>query len=173
MYSTYLVEELRIVEGDHLRVFGHLGQVVTVTNGVWLVGVVLQAPDDGHNVLVLKHNGEQRGLVDEEERTEDVVQVVEALRVLQVFADMEQLQQLGDVALPLHGQSHALPVDWGGDGCGEQVGDFFQFAQFTGRERELDRESTLVQLVRLLSIALLSHVLCGTATLNLQRPDIF
>ena len=116
--------------------FGHLGQVLSVSHWLWLVGIVLQTPHHRHNVLLLEHDVEECSLVDEEEGPEYVIEVVEARGVFQVFADVEELEEFWDVVVALHGLDKALPVHGGRYGRRDQVKDFFQFAQFA--ERELD-----------------------------------
>ena len=53
---------------------------------------------------------QQRGVVEEEESLEDVVQMVEPIPVLQVLTDVEQVQKLGDVAIRLDMEGHGVLV---------------------------------------------------------------
>ena len=154
-YKVHLVEQLWIIERDHLSMFGHLRQVVTVTHGVWLVGVVLQAPHHGDNVLLLEHDVEQRSFVDKEQRAEYVVQVVKAGGVLKVLTGVEELEEFGDVVVPLDGLRKALAVLWRRDGCRNHVKDLSEFAQFA--EREFDDDAIVEARVRHVCVLLLCH----------------
>ena len=160
-----LVQQSRVVERHHLPVRGHLCQVVPVTRGDLLAGIVLKAADNGHDVLVQEHDVEEGDVVDEEEGAEDVVEIVKPVGVLQVLADAEELEQLRDIRLPLHGERKVLAVWQRGDCCSHQVQDLLQLAQLA--QRELDEDRTLLKNVRSLSRALLGGAHQRTPTLNL------
>ena len=70
-------------------------------------------------MLLLKHNVQQRGFVDEEKRAEYVVEVVETGRAVQIFADVEQFEEFRNVVVFLHGLDEAFTVDRRGDGRGD------------------------------------------------------
>ena len=114
--------------------FGHLCEVVTVTNWAWLAGVVLHTPHDGHNVLLLEHDVQKSGFVDEKKRAEDVVQVVKTCGVVKVFADVKEFEQFGDVVILLDGLHELLSVQEGVDGGRDLVKDLLQLAELTGGE---------------------------------------
>ena len=124
-----------------------------MTNWVWLAGVILQAPHHGDNVLVLKHDVQERRLIDEKESAEDVVQVMEPGGVLQVLADVEEFEQFGNVAVPLYCLHEALAMHGRGDGGRNQVKDLFKLAEFA--EREFDDGAVVETRVRGVTVFLL------------------
>ena len=52
---VYLWQQLWVAEGNDLSVLGDLGQVLPMFDGAGLLGVVLQAANHIHDVLILKH----------------------------------------------------------------------------------------------------------------------
>ena len=61
--------------------------------------------------LTFEHGLDEGVLVELKEVDDDVVQVVEAGRVLQVLAHLEHAHQLGDIVVGLHRQRQLLPFD--------------------------------------------------------------
>ena len=59
--------------------------------------VELKAPNHVENRVLGKHQFEKGILVQQKDILENVVEVVQALHVFQVFAHVEQVQQLFDV----------------------------------------------------------------------------
>ena len=46
---------------------------------------------------------------------------MKTIDILEVLANMEEFEELGDIALPLHGKREALTMHEGGNGGGDQV----------------------------------------------------
>ena len=81
-----------------------------MTNGVWLVGVILQTPHDRYNVFLLENNIEQRSFIDQEKGTEYIVEMMKSCNILQVFTYVKQLEKLWDVVVSLHGMYETLSM---------------------------------------------------------------
>ncbi len=103
-----LGQQLGVVDLDHLVERGDGLQVLSVLLRLREAGVELQAADDIEDRVLGKHELEERVFVQEEDVLEDLVEVVEALRVVEVLAHVEQVQQLLDVALVLDGDGKFL-----------------------------------------------------------------
>ena len=72
-------------------------QVLSVFLGCLRCRVVLQAAHDVEDGVLGEHELEQRVLVQQENVLEDLVEVVEAVRVVEVLAHAEHFQELLDV----------------------------------------------------------------------------
>ncbi len=103
-----LGQQLGVVDLDHLVERGDGLQVLSVLLRLREAGVELQAADDIEDRVLGKHELEERVFVQEEDVLEDLVEVVEALRVVEVLAHVEQVQQLLDVALVFDGDGKFL-----------------------------------------------------------------
>ena len=132
----YLGEEVGAAEGNDFAVLRGFGEVLPVPHGRGLGGVVLQTADHVRDQLVLKHLRQQGRVVDEEQRLEDIVEVVEAVRVIQVLAHAKEVEQLWDVAVLLYRERQALALDWGGgvNDTRHQLLDLLQVAELTWRQ---------------------------------------
>jgi len=60
--------------------------------------------------------------------------MVQACRVLKVFAHVKHVEQLLDVALALNGNGQLLPPDGAGETRAHRLRDLFQAAQLAGRQ---------------------------------------
>ncbi len=73
---------------------------------------------------------QKTGAVEQEESLEDLIEMVEPFPVLQVLTDMEEIQQLRDVALIFDAVRQVSPSVWKGRNAGDDVHDVLQLAQF-------------------------------------------
>lgn len=96
-----LRQQLWVRDGDDFLELGHLLQVLAVPLAHLGVRVVLETADHVEDGVLGEHHLEKCVLVEQEDVLEDLKEVVQALNVLEVFTNVEQVQQLSDVALHL------------------------------------------------------------------------
>ena len=108
-----LLPQLWVRDRDHLLKLCRLGQKLPVSFRLNQRRVILKAANHIHDAVVREHHLKEGRFVEEQDASDNLIKVMKALSVVQVFTYSEESQEFLDVALAHQGQGEFLPPDGG------------------------------------------------------------
>ena len=78
----YLVDQFGILERDDLFKSRLVRNILTMSNRLGFIRIVLETTDDVHDEIITEQDVKKRGLIEIEEKSKDLVQVVKTVFIL-------------------------------------------------------------------------------------------